>query len=126
MPKKINEILPELTLVDSKTVGERISDLRKAKGLTQLELANKIGLKRTTLADYESNRSRIFSEIITRISIALEVSSDRVLGLKEQDQAQEAISLRYTKRIKEIESLSEYKRRLVLKALDDSIKANKD
>lgn len=37
------------------TIGERIRDARKAKGLTQATLAEKVRLKRNTIANYETN-----------------------------------------------------------------------
>lgn len=37
------------------TVGERIAELRKLRGYTQSELANKVGVSRQTIRKYESN-----------------------------------------------------------------------
>lgn len=37
------------------TIGERMRDARKAKGLTQATLAEKVRLKRNTIAIYETN-----------------------------------------------------------------------
>lgn len=125
MPKSVRNDLPELKLIDNKTIGERIAQVRKNKGLTQLELAEKIGIKRALLSDYEIGRTRIFGEMVIRIALALQVSPNRLFGF-EKEESEDKISLRYTKRIKELEELPEYKRRIVLKALDDSIKANKD
>lgn len=82
MPRKMKNDLPDLDLVDTKTIGERIIEVRKYKGLTQEQLALKANINRSTLADYELNRSRIFSDILLRIAIALEVSTDSLLGLK--------------------------------------------
>lgn len=36
-------------------IGERIKELRKAKGLTQQKFAEQIGLKRNTIGNYEIN-----------------------------------------------------------------------
>lgn len=124
MPKKIQRELPKIELIDDKTVGERIAELRKKKGMSQLELSNKVGIIRALLSEYERGKSRIYDEMVTRISLALGVTPNRILGV-EGEESEQKISLRYTKRIKEIENLPEYKRRIVLKALDDSIKANK-
>ena len=126
MPKAINKDLIHIQLSDDKTIGERISEIRKIKGLTQLELADKVGITRDLLCSYEIGRARIFGEMITKIAVILEVSSDKLLGLEKADEPSEKIGLRYTKRIKEIEDLPEHKKRAVLKTLDDSIKANKE
>ncbi len=126
MPKAINKDIVDINLLDDKTIGERISETRKSRGLTQQELAEKIGITRDLLCSYEIGRARIFGEMISKIALILEVSADKLLGIEDFKESNEKIGLRYTKRIKEIESLPEYKRRLVLKALDDSIKANKN
>lgn len=125
MPKKLNNQLPELKLIDNKTTGERLAGIRKNKGFSQVQLAEKVGVIRTTIADYEAGRSRIYDEMITRLSIALEITPGELLGLSETIKNEENISLRYTKRIKEIEKLPEHKKRVILKMIDDSIKANK-
>ena len=64
--------------------------------------------------------------MVYRIATVLEVSSNRLLGLEEHDLTTENVSLRYTKRIKEIDKLPEHKKRVVLKMIDDSIKENKE
>lgn len=124
MPRKFKHDLPEIKLIDNKTTGERISDIRKARGLTQLELSEKLGIVRATLTDYERGRSRIYDEMIIRIAKALEVSTDRLLGFGSKE-TEDKISLRFTKRIRELEKLPEYKIRMILNMIDDSIKANK-
>lgn len=85
MPRKMKTELPKLQLVDDMTVGERVMTIRKNKELTQLQLSKKIGITRILLSNYETGRIRMFDEMITRIAIALEVSTDVLLGLKKID-----------------------------------------
>ncbi|MBN2885027.1 helix-turn-helix transcriptional regulator [Patescibacteria group bacterium] len=126
MPRKIQKELPPIELLDEKTVSERIIEARKLKGLSQNELADKIGITRELFASYELGRSRIYDEMLTRIAIALDVTPNRLLGFEKDENTKENISLRYTKRIKEIEKLPEHKKKVILKTIDDSIKANKE
>ena len=125
MPRKFKYDLPEIHSEDGKTVGERISEIRKKRGLSQENLSEKIGIMRVTLADYERGRSRIYDEMIIRIAKALFVSTDRILGFEKHEEVKENVSLRYTRRIKEIEELPEHNKRIILKTLDDLIRANK-
>ncbi len=46
---------------------KRIKQLRKELGLTQQELADKIGIKRTTIATYESGRNTPIDAVISLI-----------------------------------------------------------
>lgn len=46
---------------------DRLKDLRKAKGLTQQEFADKIGIKRGAIANYELGRNEPIDAVITLI-----------------------------------------------------------
>lgn len=48
-------------------MNERIKELRKALGLTQQEFAEKIGVKRNTIAQYEIGRNPPIDAVITSI-----------------------------------------------------------
>ena len=92
-------------------VGKRIAQIRKAQGLTQQALADKIGISRKLITDYETGRVRLNDEMIIRISIALETSADTILGMTPMDLASEVPSLRFTRRIRELDQLPEAKKK---------------
>lgn len=48
-------------------MNERIKELRKALGLTQQEFAEQLGVKRNTIAQYETGRNSPIDAIITSI-----------------------------------------------------------
>lgn len=56
-------------------LGNRIANLRKEKGLTQQELANKLFVTDKTISSWESNRTEPNLEIIIRLSEILEISA---------------------------------------------------
>jgi len=64
-------------------IAERLAILRKAKGLTQRQLAEKIGIERSTYAYYECGRLPSV-DILARIYRVLAVSMDYVAGLREE------------------------------------------
>jgi len=80
MPKKTRK-LPPIDLGDEE-LGERIARLRRDKGLTQVELADKIGIIQPVLSDYERGRLRLYAEMVARVGVALDVSADELLGLR--------------------------------------------
>lgn len=53
---------------------ERIKELRKALGLTQQEFSGRIGVKRNTIAQYESGRNAPIDAVITLICREFNVS----------------------------------------------------
>jgi len=62
--------------------------------------------------------------MVVRFAMALGVSSDELLGLSQIDTDQGQPSLRFTRRIRELEQLPEPKKKAILKTLDDLIRAN--
>lgn len=110
--------------IDSDEISKRIAFVRKQKGLTQKELADVIGIKQTLISDYETGRVRMFAEMIARFAIALGVSTDYLFGMKESKNGKQKISLRLAKRLNDLETLPENKKKAILKTLDDLIKAN--
>ena len=55
---------------------EGLKAARLSKGITQLELARKLGVVRETISLWESGTNRINSEMLVRISEVLECSID--------------------------------------------------
>lgn len=64
-----------------KTIGERIIFLRENIDLSQVKLADKIGITKMTLYKYERNISEPRGEIIARLAKALNTTADFLLGL---------------------------------------------
>ncbi len=80
MPRKSTLELPDINLGDL-SVGQRIALFRKSSGLTQSQLASKIGLKQNLVSDYERSKIRPHPEMLARFSLALNVTADQLLGL---------------------------------------------
>src|SRR5688572_28863583 len=117
MPKKSRFELPPLNL-GKESLGERIARLRKERGYTQIELAEKIGIIQTIISDYEKDRFRPNTDMIIRLAQALEVSTDELLGLKAAKKKENKPSLKILRRLHKIESLPPAKQKAVLKTLD--------
>ena len=62
-------------------IGKIIRQLRIEKGLTQKELADKIGKSKQMIIKYEKNQSEISTTVLTDISKTLGVTSDGILSL---------------------------------------------
>ena len=48
------------------TLGQRVARIRKERGYTQVELAEKIGILQTLVTDYENDRLRLTAEMALR------------------------------------------------------------
>ena len=112
--------MPPLKLTTDESFGERLSRIRKEKGLTQVELAQQIGIIQSIIADYERDRVRMNSEVICRFAQKLEVSADELLGLKKLTTAQMGVPLRlkFVKRIQKLDLLPLHKQKVLLQTID--------
>lgn len=125
MSRPIKNELPEIHNFDEKEVSKRIAYFRKAYGLTQKELAEKIGINRYLISDYEQGRVRIYDEMIVRLANALEISTDKLLGVGSTEEEQKLPSLKLMKRLFEIEKLEPNQQKALLKNIDMFLKAAK-
>ena len=103
-------------------IGTRLAELRRSRGYTQAEVSEKMGLSIKQISDYENNKVHMNDEMIIRFAIFLKVSSDIILGLKSVEIPNESVNTRFTKRLKDLESLPESRKRAVISILDEFIK----
>lgn len=65
---------------------ERIVKLRRAKKMTQEQLADALGISRAALSHYEKGRREPDFQIVTKVAEFFGVSSDYILGLTDDPQ----------------------------------------
>lgn len=61
----------------------RIKEIRKLRNLSQIQVAQKIGMEQTQYSRYERGENEIKVNVLIDICKALNVSSDYILGLTE-------------------------------------------
>ncbi len=99
---------------------ERLTALRKARGLTQQALADAIGMAVLQIRRYEGGTSQPTLDVIRRLAIALGVSADALVfdpGERGPDDA-----LRY--QFETVSRMSEHEQQLVRELLDALIVKN--
>ena len=72
----------ESTKIDGGTTmnAQKLKALRKAKGITQSELADILGVARTTYANYEQGTREPDNKTLNKLADYFEVSTDYLLG----------------------------------------------
>ena len=65
--------------------GQRLKEARKKANLTQVELANIIGVKAAEISQYESNKRTPRWPAFNKLLDALNITADEVLGREEPD-----------------------------------------
>ena len=107
--------------VDEQTIGERIRQLRKRRGLTQTELARTVGVQQPLISQYERGELRIHGALVAAVAHALNASADEVLGLK-APAAEPATNRKLMRRLERISDLPAAEQNAVLKILDGLLK----
>lgn len=97
------------------TLGEKITKLRKEKKLSQIDIANAIGVSRDAISKYERGDIVPSVDNAKKMANVLGVSLDYLVSEEEQ---QEAIDNRMVKRIKELQKLSEADQLSILSVID--------
>lgn len=69
------------------TIGQRLARLRRERGITQIELAEMLGVPQPMISAYENGGLRLHGELIVELTKILDVSADQLLGLKDTKNA---------------------------------------
>jgi transcriptional regulator with XRE-family HTH domain len=61
---------------ETESFGQRLARLRKERGFTQVEIAERVGIIQALVSDYELDKLRLNAEMIVRFATASEISTD--------------------------------------------------
>jgi transcriptional regulator with XRE-family HTH domain len=116
MPRVSRLKLPPLG--QKETFGKRLARLRKEKGYTQAELADKVGVIQVLVSDYELDKLRLHAEMVVRFANALGVSADELLGLEAVKQNGALKNRRVLRRVNQIDQLPKRDQDALLRTID--------
>jgi transcriptional regulator with XRE-family HTH domain len=116
MPKKPTVTKP--LDFHGETIGQRLTRLRKQRGYTQVELADKIGIRQVLVSAYEKDRRGLSAEMAIHFALALDVSLDELLHPKAKKVSSKAPSRKVLRRLEEIEKLPPHQQTYLLKTID--------
>lgn len=94
--------------------GKRLARLRKAKGLTQSQLGDLVGVSYRVIAYYEKETQYPPSRLIIPLATALGVSADELLGIKETDSDFDPAKAALWRRLKVVETLPQTDQKAIL------------
>lgn len=63
-------------------IGRRLAEFRKARGITQVELAERLGVSQAVISQWEKGRRLLHGELIATFAEILRVSADELLGVR--------------------------------------------
>jgi transcriptional regulator with XRE-family HTH domain len=116
MPKVSRFDLPPVDF-GGETLGQRIARIRKERGLTQVELAAKIGIIQPIVSSVEGDERKLFAEMAVRFAQALDVTMDELLGPGRRDKGRKP-SRKILRRLEQIEALPHTRKVALLRTID--------
>ena len=126
MPRRSRLKLPPLDR-GKEPIGQRVARIRKDHGLSQGQLADRIGIIQALVSAYELGKLRLTAEMAIRFAEALKVTTDELLrGKKSTAGPKRQPSLKLLRRLEQIEGLPSYQQRALLTTIDNFIAASQD
>jgi len=102
-------------------LGQRIAEVRKARGFTQQQIADQLGIAQQTLAHYEGGRLRIAAALLPPLSKVLSMSVEDMIGddpAGEPRPARRGPMPRLQQQLERIQHLPKTTQRVVMQMLD--------
>jgi len=91
----------------NKEIGHTIRTLRKARGWTQVELAQKLNASQKVVTTYENNQRTPTLENLKKLAALFEVSIDEIVGMKDVEITEQQPHLHRNSRVAKIQDLYE-------------------
>lgn len=105
--------------------GKRLSDLRKASGMTQQQLGDMIGVSKRVIAYYEGETKYPPAHLIVPIAQALNITTDELLGVKKVIHTVDPQLAAVWRKLKILETFSEKDRKSVIQMVNVIAEKNK-
>lgn len=107
-------------------LGQRIATLRKAQGITQVQLAEQLGVAQQTMAHYEAGSVRIGVATLTEVASALSIAIEDLIGVtgKRAKSGKRGPAPKIQQQLEQIEALPKAKQRAIAQVLDSMLQAH--
>ena len=106
----------------AKAIGQRLAAFRKARGLTQTQLAEVLGAKQAAISKYEKGDLLLHGQLIAQLATTLHVSADELLGVPRGRKAAHApapvVDKTLARRLAQLQQLPRRDREALLRTLD--------
>ena len=99
-------------------LGERVAQLRKARGITQVQLAEALGVSQQTVQAYEVGRRRIPVSTLRLLGKTLSVSLDELMAEGEHAPRKRGPVLQVQRQLERISALPKPKQRAVMDVIE--------
>ncbi len=98
--------------------GNRLKEIRKRRGVSQVELARRLGLHQSLISQYECGYLRLHGALLVRLAQALDTTPDEILTATPAATPEPPLDRRFLRRLKHVEKLSAHQKKLLLGTID--------
>ena len=118
--------MPQVAVGNFWFVGVLVVGLHKAQGLTQVQLAEQLGVAQQTMAHYEAGSVRIGVATLTEVASALEIAIEDLIGVtgKRAKSGKRGPAPKIQQQLEQIEALPKAKQRAIAQVLDSMLQAH--
>ena len=105
-----------------KDMGARVAQLRKDQGLTQTQLAERLGIAQQTLAHYEVGRLRVAASMLPTLAQVLGTSVEELIGQNStRANGKRGPAPRLQQQLERLSALPKPKQRAVMEVLESML-----
>lgn len=99
-------------------LGRRIAEARKAQGMTQVQLAEALGIAQQTLAHYEGGKLRVAAALLSPLAQTLGVSVEELIGAPIKRSGKRGPTPKLQQQIERLSHLPQTQQRVVMQMLE--------
>ena len=99
-------------------LGAHVATLRKARDITQIQMAEILGVSQQTVNSYEVGRRRIPVSALPTLAEALEISLDELLGRTTPSSGKRGPTSKLQQQMEQVSHLPRAKQKFVIQMLD--------
>ena len=104
--------------------GERLATLRKAQGLTQVQLAELLDVSQQAITAYESGQRRVPISTLPLLARTLGVSVEGLIGVQAPRTGKRGPAPKLQQQLEQIQALPKAKQRAIAQVLDSVLAAH--
>jgi transcriptional regulator with XRE-family HTH domain len=109
------EVIP---LPDDKAFGRRLKEIRKRRGVSQVDLAQRLGIHQSLISQYERGYLRLHGALLVRLAQALQTTPDVILAVKTAPGDDHPLDRRFLRRLQKVDKLSTHDQKTLLRTID--------
>jgi transcriptional regulator with XRE-family HTH domain len=95
-----------------------LAHLRKERGITQVELAERLGVSQPLVSAWERGELRLHGELIVQLTRIFDTAADQLLGLDQPPRTNGTKNRRLLRRLRAIDQLPKRDQEALIRTID--------